>query len=171
MTDSQPVSRMELLGKIEEGWNAFQSYLKTLTDDQLTKLTDAQGWTVKDHLTHLVVWEDGVYALLEKQPRAEWMGLDSQTLASGDYDKMNAIIQQHEKDKPLAEVLKQSQEVHQRLVNKIKMLTDADLTRPCREFQSDSSSTTPIINLISGNTYGHYEEHQPWIEAIVKGSR
>ena len=153
---------------MEDGWNALQAYLKTLTNDQLTGLTDAKGWTVKDHITHLVVWEDGMNALLAKQPLAESMGLDAQTWASGDFDRQNAVIQQHHKDKPVAEILKKFQEVHQRLVNKIQSLRDDDLMRPYRDFQANSSSDNPVINTIIGNTYGHYEEHRPWIEAIIK---
>ncbi len=170
MTDSQAVSVAELLRRMENGWTAFQSYLKTLSDDQLTKRTDAQGWTVKDHLSHLVVWEDGINAFLTKQPRAAAMGLDEQTFASHDFDKMNAVIQQHWKDRSLADVLKAFQEVHQALMNKIRMLKDEDLVRPYRDFQPVSSSDSPMYATIVGNTYGHYEEHRPWIEAIVRGS-
>ena len=168
MTNTQPTSRTELLGKIEDGWNALQAYLKTLSNDQLTRLTDAQGWTVKDHLTHLVVWEDGMNALLEKQPRGASMGLDAQTWESGDFDKMNAVIQQHQKDRSLAEVLKKAQEVHERLLNNLRALTDEDLARPYLEFQTGSTWESPVINTLIGNTYAHFEEHRPWIETIVK---
>ena len=75
MSDFQ-VTTTELVSRMQKGWDDFQAYLKTLTLEQVTQPTDAAGWTVKDHIIHLATWEDGVYALLEKQPRHEQMGLD-----------------------------------------------------------------------------------------------
>src|SRR5260221_2531363 len=116
MSDQIEVSTQEMLRRMEQGWNNFQAYLNTLTDEQLTTLTDEVGWTVKDHLTHLAVWEDGIEALLKGQLRHERMGLDKPTLASHDYDKMNSIIRVQHKDKSLAQWRQRLTEAHHRLV-------------------------------------------------------
>lgn len=52
----------ELLIRIEQGWNEFQAYIQTLSAAQLAGPTDAAGWTAKDHIMHLAVWEDGIDA-------------------------------------------------------------------------------------------------------------
>ena len=46
-------------------------------------------------------------------------------------------------------------------------MSDADLQRPYNHYQPSSDRQQPVIGWIIGNTYGHYEEHQPWIAAIV----
>src|SRR5260370_42317118 len=94
MADERILSKSELISNIERGWDDFQAYLKSFTEMQLIDPTDAVGWTVKDHLGHLAVWEDSVYALLTKQPRREYMGVDRETWKSGDYDRINAVIRE-----------------------------------------------------------------------------
>ncbi|MBC7872040.1 MAG: hypothetical protein H7Y09_14435, partial [Chitinophagaceae bacterium] len=49
-------------------------------------------------------------------------------------------------------------------------LSDADLMRPYNYYQPESAQAAPIIDRIAGNTFGHYEEHIPWMQAIVEGS-
>jgi hypothetical protein len=167
MSDQMEVSTRELLQRMEQGWNTFQAYLSTLTDDQMTTLTDEVGWTVKDHLAHLAVWEDGMVVLLKGESRPARMGIDAATLASHDYDKMNAIMRLQHKDKSLAQVRQMLTDAHQGLVAVISQLSDADLKRPYRSFDPSSSSNDPVWPTIVGNSFGHYEEHQEWIQALV----
>lgn len=167
MSGEIQVTTAELVRRMQQGWNEFQAYLKTLTVEQMTQPTDAAGWTVKDHVMHLAVWEDGIYALLRRQSRPERMGLDAETWESGDYDRMNAIIQQCHRDKSLKDVLDSFQETHRQLVDHIQTLSDADLMRPYRDYAPNSTADRPVYVYIVGNTYGHYEEHHPWIDAIA----
>src|SRR5437868_10712543 len=81
-----PMSKAELLAKIDQGWNDFQAYLMTLTPIQVTVPTDAAGWTALDHIIHLADWENGVLALLNKQDRAAAMGVDKATWATQEFD-------------------------------------------------------------------------------------
>jgi uncharacterized protein (TIGR03083 family) len=152
---------------MERGWNDFDAYLNTLAEEQLTTPTDAAGWTAKDHVIHLAIWEAGIFALLNAQPRWEGMGIDRETFVSDDFDRMNAVIQQRYRDMALDEVLKTFRDGHQRLVAKIQSMSDEDLQLPYRHYQPDSDRDAPVWHLISGNTFGHYEEHTPWIAAIV----
>ena len=161
------VTTTELVSRMQKGWDDFQAYLKTLTLEQMTQPTDAAGWTVKDHIIHLATWEDGVYALLEKQPRHAQMGLDKALWEGHEIDAINADIQQRNKDKPLAEVLQIFENVHKRLVEKIQSMSSKDLLRPYSYYQADSTAEKPVFGWIVGNTYEHYAEHKPWIAAIV----
>lgn len=167
MTDSTPFSKGELLARILRGWNEFNAYLSTLSEEQLTIPTDAAGWTAKDHIIHLAVWEDGVYGLLEKQPRWEYMGIDEAMWQRGDFDEINAVIQQRFRDISLAEALKMIHDSHQRLVRKVESMSEEALALPYSHYQPNSDVESPVWHRIVGNTYGHFEEHQPWIAAIV----
>lgn len=171
---SEEISVRNLLGKMQKGWDEFQAYLQSLTPEQLTGPTDAEGWTAKDHIAHLAVWEDGIAALLARQSRHERMGLDEATWKSDDFDTQNAAIRQQHKDKSLDEVMHMFVDAHQRLVEAVQSLTDADLKRPYAYYQgkpaSDDNLDNAVIWSVVGNSYGHYEEHRPWIDAIVRGN-
>ena len=170
VTGSEDVlmTRDQLLTEMEKGWNSFNAYLTTLSDTQMTMPTDAAGWTVKDHISHLAVWEEGIYALLAQQPRYEAMGITRDDLNSGDYDRINAMIRDQHKDKSLAEVMAMFREAHERLIAKVRTLSDEDLQRPYEYYQPAEDEKRPVIRWIPGNTFGHYDEHIPWIDAIAK---
>jgi hypothetical protein len=167
MADERILSKAELIANIEHGWDDFQSYLKTFTETQLIGPTDAVGWTIKDHLGHLAAWEDSVYAVLTKQPRREYMGVDRDTWKSGDFDKINAVIRARYAHLSLADTLNQLETVHRRVMEQIQLLSDDDLGKPFNTFQPGSANEAPIIGSIIGNTYDHYAEHKGWIAAIV----
>lgn len=168
MSDENNISKAELLNNMRQGWDELDAYIKALSEAQLTGPTDAAGWTAKDHLMHLAVWADGVATLLDGGVRRERMGVDADTWASRDFDRINAIIQQAHKDKPLSEVLAALREANDALYAKAQSLSDDDLHRPYNYYDPTSTQDRPIIGWIIGDSYGHYEEHMPWIDAIVK---
>lgn len=166
MTDI-PTSKPELMARIHTSWDKFQAYLSTLSEEQLTGPTDAAGWTAKDHIMHLAVWEDGIAALLDKQPRDAQMGIDTQLWLTGDYDHINDTIQKRFADKPLDEVLQTFKTVHARVVAKLESMTEEELLRPYSDYQPGADRDAPVIGWVVGNTFEHYEEHHPWIVKIV----
>ncbi|MEP7292649.1 MAG: ClbS/DfsB family four-helix bundle protein [Chloroflexota bacterium] len=167
IAQKQGVSVANLLDSIQQGWDALNTTLGTLSETQLTRFTDARGWTVKDHAIHLAIWEDGMYALLERLMRVEYMGIDEATWEMGDNDQINAIIQQRYKDLTWADVQQKRQQIHQRLIEKIASLSDEDLLRPYRYYEMASTEDHPVVGWLVGNTFGHYAEHLPWIKAIA----
>jgi uncharacterized protein (TIGR03083 family) len=167
MSDEMVNSKAELVEKIQAAWDAFNAYIDSLDAVQLTEPTDAAGWSAKDHIAHLAVWESGMVAMLESLPRHERMGLAYNLWISGDYDAINAVLQERDADLPLAEVRQWFAEVHQQLLDKIDALSYEDLLRPYNYYQPDSDRQEPAIERIIGNTYEHYPEHQEWIAVIV----
>ncbi|MBI1277971.1 MAG: ClbS/DfsB family four-helix bundle protein [Anaerolineaceae bacterium] len=164
---AKAMSKDELLKKIDTGWNDFNAYLMTLTPPQVTVPTDAAGWRALDHVIHLADWENGVLAMLNKQERAAAMGVDKATWESGDFDKINDILQKRSKDKTLDEARQYVMDIHQRFVAKIQSMSDEDLKRPYNYYQPDSDREAAVIRWVQMNTYEHYAEHMPWIAAIA----
>ncbi len=167
MADETPFSKTELLRRIKQGWDEFNTYINSLTEQQLTIPTDAAGWTAKDHIIHLAVWEGGVLALLRGENRREYMGVDEESWNSRDFDRMNEIIRQHHKDKTASDVLNTFRDVHRQMMEKLDSIAEADFTRPYRHYDPASPREEPVVNWIVGDTYEHYAEHQTWIAAIV----
>lgn len=167
MTHRNISNKADLIASINEGWDSFQAYLNTLSMEQLTGPTDAAGWTAKDHVMHLAVWEDGMYALLQGESRPVYMGVDPQLWARGDYDEINAVLQQRYQDKSWPDVLRFFQAIHQRLMEKLDALSEEALMRPYNTYQPDSPITDPVYTRVIGNTFPHYAEHRDYIERIV----
>lgn len=166
-----PTSKAELLEKMKQGWETFHGYVSRLTPAQITEPKDAAGWSAKDHLMHLAVWQDGVSALLEQKGETRWgaMGLDTETWAK-DFDAMNAVIQQQHRDLSPESVLERLQSAHLRMLNLVQTLPEEVLFYPYQHYDPASDQEEPIIGWVVADSYEHYAEHPPWIEAIVAGA-
>lgn len=162
------ITKAELLSKTQVSWDALNAYVATLSEVQITQLTDAAGWTVKDHLMHLAVWEDGVCALLHQQDRPARMGVPADVWGRWDFEEINEVIRQRHANASWAKVEQKRQAIHKQFVSEIDALSEADLARPVRDFQANSSSSRPIYETIIGDSYDHYDSHAGWIKAIVE---
>ncbi|MBK8024419.1 MAG: ClbS/DfsB family four-helix bundle protein [Chloroflexi bacterium] len=166
MSEEMPQTKTELLLKLEDGWDTFMGLIRRMDDAVLTGPADDAGWTIRDHIAHLAVWEDGIGALLNRESRTERMGIEESAWATG-VDHINAVIQQRYKDVPLARVLEMFEEIHHELIAVLQTLSDEDLQRPYNTFAPESKRDDPVVVAIVDNSYGHYEEHTPWIQAIA----
>ncbi|MFN8380001.1 MAG: ClbS/DfsB family four-helix bundle protein [Anaerolineae bacterium] len=169
MSDASDLSQMtvsEFLKRLDAAWGALQTFIESRTAEQLTVPTDAAGWTVKDHLIHLVVWEDGINALLEGEDRRGRMGVDEATWVSRDFDAINSVIQQQNRERSLADVLDALNRTHAIFRQHVAAMSDADLQRPYKDFAPASDNVQPIIGWLEGDSFAHYEEHIPWMQAI-----
>lgn len=166
-SEDPTLSKDDLLAMMERGWNSLNTFLSDYSDEQLTIPTDAAGWSAKDHLAHLARWEDGIWALLDKQSRVEQMGVPADVWERHDIDEINGTMRELDKDLTLEQVRQRLRDVHERLVAKIETLSDEDLQRPYQFYDADVDDDRPVIGWISGNTYDHYAEHKPWIRTLI----
>jgi hypothetical protein len=170
MSEISSLTKVELLTRVEEGWNDFNAYLQTLSEKQLTTSTDAAGWTAKDHVMHLAVWEGGILAVMQGKSRREGMGIHEAMWKRWNVDEMNAVIQQQHQSLPYAEVLNTLQKNHEALVAKVQNASEDELDRWFRAYQPDTYYDGSLSDRILANTTSHYAEHTPQIAAIVESS-
>lgn len=161
-------SKAELMARINDSRAALEQLVNRLDEDRAVA-PGADGWSVKDHLAHVAVWERSLLALLEGRPRHEGMGLDRATYEDGDTDAINAALYAQSHDRPLSEVLADFRATHERLLSVVSGMTDEDLYRPYSHYQPGEPprNDEPVIGWIAGNTFGHYEEHTDWIRWLV----
>ena len=162
------VSRDALVQHIDSTWNELLNYLSSLSEEQLTRPTDAAGWTAKDHVIHIAAWEKAALALIEGKSKREALDISEEIWALDEDDPINAVLQERYQAMPLDEVMQTLRQNHERILAKIKSMTDADLMLPFKHYQPHSSSERPMIDYVQWDTEKHYIDHLPWIQAIVE---
>jgi uncharacterized protein (TIGR03083 family) len=160
------LTRDELMSQIDLSWNELQAFIASLTEEQLTRPTDAAGWTAKDHIIHIAEWEKAALAILEGRSKRETLNITPEIWEQDD-DPINAVIQERYRDLPLDEVMQTLRQNHERLLKKLDSMTETDLRLPYRHYQPASTYEHPMIRIVFADTVQHYRDHIPWMAAIV----
>ncbi len=174
MPENATADRDALLQEITVSYERLLAALDSWTDEQLTVPTDAAGWTVKDHLTHLTACERSIVFLLNGQPRHEGLGVPEEVYlraADDDYLLSNAMIRDQHAHLTAAAARAAFVAIHQQLLALLGTLTDADLQQPYAAYRPATlpqHHRIPIRQYIVGDTSEHYAEHLPWMEQIVR---
>jgi hypothetical protein len=173
-TDTEPRhTKAELLEKLAATYGDLDSLVASLAEERLTAPGGPDGWSVKDHLTHLSAWHRSLIALLEGKDRTAALGLDIETAraaqAEEGFDPINDLIYRAGKDRTLAEVRRDFDATRGRVMDMIGGMTDDDLYRPYSHYQPNDPphNPNPVIGWIAGNTFGHVEEHMQWIRELL----
>jgi len=170
MTNLQATNKAELLAQMDRTWNAFITTLDKLTPEQMIIHKDPQGWTIKDHLCHLTIWERSEVSLLQGRPRHEALGVEETLYLTGTEDEINAVIQQQHKNISLEKALAQLRVTHQELVGLLQTLPDQDLQKLYHHFLPNEISEedgTQELQVAFNNIASHFAEHHRWIQALI----
>lgn len=140
------MDRQQLLSKLDREWTAFKASTAGLSDVQLTTPGVVEDWSVKDILAHVTTWEQEALKYLpvilngEKTPRYSAM--------YGGIDAFNAQMTQQKRSLSLAEVKRQLDETHHKLLAYIQSVPEEVFAQENR-----------FRRRLRFDTYRHYPEH------------
>ena len=157
VAQADPTNKAELLKRIRAARAKLDRSVAGL-DEAALAAPGPEGWSVKDHLAHLAAWGRKVLGNMDGRFGPQVLGVPEEVYKRGDWVEINEIVRAPDNGRPVAEVLAEYRRVHETLLQRINDLPEADL------FGADDR----LLNNIAGNTYGHDEEHRPWIEAVLK---
>jgi hypothetical protein len=154
------VDRRQLLKRLDTAWEAFKQSYAGLPDAELLEPGVTGAWSIKDIIAHVTWWEEEALTHLPliltgaRPPRY--------SVTYGGIDAFNAWMTEQKKDLSLAEVLRQRDEVHHRLVAFIESVPDDQAT-----------GDTRFRRRLRLDTYGHYPKHaraiRLWRERAASG--
>ncbi len=149
------MDKQKLLKQLEGAWTAFHDSYGGLSEARLTEPGVMGDWSVKDIIAHVSTWEEEALkylpSILEGKRPPRYKDL------YGGIDAFNARMSEQKRTLPLAEVLRQSDETHRRLVAYVEAASE-------EEFASE----TRFRRRLRLDTYSHYPIHtkaiQEWRE-------
>ncbi len=155
-----PEDIQQFIGTIQSTWSAWETLIKQVLEERMTQPGAAGDWSLKDIIAHITWYEKEMVGLITAH------ALVGSELWNLPTDERNAAIYELVKDQPLEQVLAESEQVHQQLMEVLLTLSDQDLTDP-GSFPNMPPDWQPWM-IIAQNTYEHYEDHmrdvEMWLE-------
>jgi hypothetical protein len=157
-TEEENMKKQQLLDKLESAWTDLRQSYAGLDEALLTQPGVTDDWSVKDILAHVTTWEEEALKYLplilnrEKPPRYKDL--------YGGIDAFNAQMTAKKQTLPLAEILRQFDDIHRRLVALIQSAPEDQIV-----------TETPFRRRVRLDTYSHYPIHagaiRSWREHIA----
>jgi len=139
------MDRQQLLNKLDKAWAAFKESYTGLSELQLTEPGVTGDWSVKDILAHVTTWEEEALKYL---PLISKGGRPPRYITYGGIDAFNAQMSEQKRGLALADVLRQLDETHGRLIDYVQSVPEAHFTRETR-----------FRRRLRLDTYSHYPIH------------
>ena len=151
------MKKSEFLDTLRSVRNTWEVLLGKVEKEKMTETSLAGRWSVKDVIAHITWHEREMAGLLEAKALvgSEWWELL--------VDERNALIYEEFKDQPLDEVLEASKQDYERFLRAFEALPENYLNDPA-QFKNMPADWIPW-QVIAGNSYEHYRQHIPDIEA------
>ena len=136
----------QVLDRLERGWTDFEESYAGLSDEQML-LPGVQGrWSVRDIIAHVTWWDEEA---LKHLPLIRQGGRPPRySVKYGGIDAFNALMTEQQRRLSLAEVRRQHDEVHARLIEYVRAAPEELYTRETR-----------FRRRLRLDAYGHYPLH------------
>lgn len=146
------MNTQQLLARLEKSWRDFEESYAGLSEAQLLVPGVTGQWSVRDIIAHVSWWEEEA---LESMPVIREGGRPTRySVKYGGINAFNALMTERRRHLSLAEVLRQHDEIHERLVRYVRAAPEA-------LFATD----TRFRRRLRLDTYGHYPVHAKAIRA------
>ena len=140
------MDRLQLMKRLDRAWEALKASYAGLSDSELMEPGVTGAWSVRDIIAHVTWWEEEALTHLPlilaggKPPRY--------SVTYGGIDAFNAQMMEQKRTLSLAEVLRQRDDAHRRLIDFVHRVPEDQFTRETR-----------FRRRLRLDTYSHYLEH------------
>jgi hypothetical protein len=150
------MDKQKLMRQLEKTWAAFKEAYAGLTEAEMIEPGVTGDWSAKDILAHVTTWEQEALKVLPvilkggRPPRY--------SVTYGGIDAFNAMMAEQKRGRSLAEILKELDETHNRLLETVQSAPDEQFTRETR-----------FRRRLRLDTYSHYPIHERAIREWREG--
>jgi hypothetical protein len=170
-SEQTPANKAELLARIHEARAQLEAAIADLTDDQLTGPTDDGGWSIKDHLGHIIDWQAVSLALLRDKMAYEVMGIKQDLYLSGSVDEINEALYENRRDQSPSEVLAELRQRHQEILAEVNRRSGEELQQAYQPQRGNNPNRRTLIDQINGTVVDHDLEHVEQIRRLAEHDR
>ena len=154
------MKKQDLLRELEEEREHFLDVIDGLSDEDMEQPGVMDGWSVKDLLAHLTMWEAELIKLL-------WQAKQGQKPSSIHFshisvDELNERWKNEMQDRDLERVMADFQSVRNQTIRRVDAFSDKDLNDAKRYGWLDGK---PLWEWIAGDSFQHEAEHLEQITA------
>ncbi len=163
------LSKTQLLAELNQENADWQALLDDIGFTNMMQPEVAGGWSIKDIVAHITGWRRRTVSRFQAALNHETDYTTPWPKELQDDDEINAWIYESNRDRPLADVLSDSREVFQQLVDAINAFSDDELQDPQRiEWLQGEPLSGKFV-------FSHFhEEHEPdmraWLDRVRRGS-
>jgi hypothetical protein len=161
------MNKNELIEALRAERARWEALLAEVGAERMTVPGATGKWSVKDVIAHLTAWEERPVAWLEAAQTGGQPTPPPWDSALSSYEQVNEWLFQSNRERSLSDVLTQSRQVFDRLIELIRAVPYEDITTPGR-FEWLEGGT--ILERIPGDSYAHYQEHATWIRSWLRES-
>ncbi len=149
----------QVLSLIDEGHARLDAALGRISRERMVAPGADGGWSAKDIVAHLAWSEREMVGVLRQRAM---IGSELWRLPQ---DERNAAVYAENRDRTLDDVLDEAQRAFADVRAEIARLSDAEMDDPALIVNMPGVLTP--WQLLAGNTWRHYEEHLPALQALA----
>lgn len=165
MTDQQPLTKSELIDRMQRARSQLLQAIEDLSDEEL-ETREEGSWAITDHLAHLATWERGVAEFMKGRSRAVGMGLTEEAWGMT-LDEVNELIYRQNAALSASQSRQMLDEAHEQMLAALEDVGDEDLLRAYNSYLPEGEHPAAperlLLETIVANTYEHYDEHLGYI--------
>lgn len=154
-------TRNDLVKQIHEERASWHALLAEIGEDRMEEPGPMGDWTFKDLAAHLLAWRERTIARIAAGPGGDPATPWPATLETD--DEINAWIHEQHRDRPLRDVLTDTDRSYERLAYLIATMPEEDRMTPGRFGFMEGGA------LVDAEFFGHlHEEHEPALRAWLQ---
>ena len=156
-----PGDKQNLIQRIREERDGFGTTLSSLSENEMLFPLKEDGWSVKDHVAHIVIWEKRMVEWLDVVERGEVPQQLPPGMTWDDLDRWNEQTFEENRERELKEVLADFNHFADEVVQVVEAIPE-DLLMRADSFAWRSG--LPLWEMVAANTFWHYPEHREAIK-------
>ena len=126
----RPTNKQQLLSQMEKEHLALCKQIEQLTEEKIGHFSQVTGYSIKDVLAHLTAWEQLCLGWYAEGKNGRIPHLPHEGYNWRQIPELNAMFYQRDKDKPLAEVLRDFHASYEEIHSVVQAMDETEMFTP-----------------------------------------